>query len=53
MVKIMKPRRDMIEKSVKPFMKAQESISPEGLHAALSRGFPKSLSEDRPIVIPF
>ena len=53
MLKMAKPGGDMLEKSRKPFLEAQESIGSEGLHEALCRGFPESVSEGGPIVIPF
>ena len=52
-VKIMESSRDMFEISFKPFLQAQESIGPEGLHEALCRSFPESVLEGGPIKIPF
>ncbi len=52
-VKIMESGRDIFEKSFKPFLEAQKSIGPEGLHEALGRSFPEIILEGGPIKIPF
>jgi len=49
----MESRRDVREKSFKPFLEAQKSIGPEGLDEALCRGCPESVLEGGPIKIPF
>jgi hypothetical protein len=53
MMKITNSSRDMLKKNFKPFLEAQKSVSPEGLHEALRRSFPEHLLKIFPAQVLF